>query len=213
MIGAMNKKEIKDILMNMMDMNIFQGELVCLTAEDPQTIGKAYSHWCRNSEYCRLLDTEHSTMNSIKKIKEYFEKNFAKEDLNEFSFLIRTLDNKRLIGFVGLIAINWSQGDCWVGIGLGEPRYWGKGYGTDAMRIALHYAFYELNLHRVSLGVLSYNARAIRSYEKAGFKMEGTERLLLHRDGSRADVFYMGILRDEWEANHSRQLVETTKGT
>ena len=199
MIGVINKKEIMDIMMNMMTKNIFQGEVVHLTSEDPEIIGKAYSHWFRNSEYYRLLDTKHGTMNSVKKIKENIEKNLEKEDLNEFFFLIRTIDNKRLIGFVGLIDINWSQGDCWVGIGLGEREDWGKGYGTDAMRIALRYAFCELNLHRVSLGVFAYNPRAISSYEKVGFKHEGTERSVLNRDGSRADIFCMGILRDEWQ--------------
>ena len=131
-------------------------------------------------------------------------KKWREEDLeesrgNEFSFYIRTLDGDRLIGFVGLIDIQWNHGDAWMGIGIGERECWGKGYGTDAVRMILQYAFTELNLHRVSLGVFSYNRRAISSYEKAGFTHEGCERQVLHRDGSRADVLYMGILRGEWE--------------
>ncbi len=86
-----------------------------------------------------------------------------------------------------------------MGIGLGERKYWSKGYGTDAMRIILRYAFTELNLHRVSLDTFEYNPRAIRSYEKAGFKIEGRVRQLLNREGRRWDVIYMGILREEWE--------------
>jgi RimJ/RimL family protein N-acetyltransferase len=67
------------------------------------------------------------------------------------------------------------------------------------MRIILRYAFTELNLHRVSLDTFEYNPRAIRSYEKAGFKIEGRVRQLLNREGRRWDVIYMGILREEWE--------------
>jgi RimJ/RimL family protein N-acetyltransferase len=62
------------------------------------------------------------------------------------------------------------------------------------------YAFEELNLHRLSLGVFAYNPRARRAYEKAGFVVEGRERGAILRDGQRADVIIMGILREEWRA-------------
>jgi RimJ/RimL family protein N-acetyltransferase len=113
--------------------------------------------------------------------------------------MIRTNDGNRLIGFVGLFEIQWHHGDCWVGIGIGEKEDWGRGYGTEAMCLILRFAFEELNLHRVTLGVFGYNPRAIRSYEKAGYQLEGTERQVLHRDGQRADMYIMGILREEWE--------------
>ncbi|MGQ0601025.1 MAG: GNAT family N-acetyltransferase, partial [Anaerolineales bacterium] len=61
------------------------------------------------------------------------------------------------------------------------------------------YGFTELNLHRVSLGVFSYNGRAVRSYEKAGFRIEGRSRQAVSRDGQRFDDVWMGILREEWE--------------
>jgi RimJ/RimL family protein N-acetyltransferase len=85
-----------------------------------------------------------------------------------------------------------------VGIGLGEREFWGKGYGTDAMRIILRYAFTELNLHRVTLNVFEYNPRGVRSYEKAGFVLEGRQRGVLLREGRRWDEIYMGILREDW---------------
>ncbi|MCK4899416.1 MAG: GNAT family N-acetyltransferase, partial [Anaerolineales bacterium] len=75
---------------------------------------------------------------------------------------------------------------------------WGKGFGTDAVSVILRYAFHELNLHRVSLGVFEYNRRARRSYEKVGFSVEGRIRGDMLRQGRRWDVFIMGILREEW---------------
>ena len=84
-------------------------------------------------------------------------------------------------------------------IGLGEQEYWGKGYGTEAMKLALHYAFSELNLRRVSLGVFAYNQRAVHSYEKTGFRLEGRMRGMLMRQGKRWDILFMGILREEWQ--------------
>ena len=67
------------------------------------------------------------------------------------------------------------------------------------MGVLLRYAFAELNLRRVSLSVFEYNPRAMRSYEKAGFVVEGRRRQALNRDGRRWDVIHMGILREEWE--------------
>jgi RimJ/RimL family protein N-acetyltransferase len=98
--------------------------------------------------------------------------------------------------------VNWGGRDAFVGIAIGERDYWGKGYGTDAMRTILHYGFTEINLRRVTLTVFEYNPRAIRSYEKAGFRHEGRLRQFLNREGRRWDMLYMGILREEWMTNN-----------
>jgi RimJ/RimL family protein N-acetyltransferase len=66
------------------------------------------------------------------------------------------------------------------------------------MKLVLRYAFLELNLRRVTLNVFEYNERAIRSYEKAGFRLEGSQRQAIQREGRRWDMVYMGILREEW---------------
>ena len=60
--------------------------------------------------------------------------------------------------------------------------------------------FIELNLRRISLGLHAYNERALKSYEKVGFKMEGRMRGEGWRDGVRYDSLWMGILREEWLA-------------
>ena len=83
---------------------------------------------------------------------------------------------------------------------IGDRAAWGKGYGTDAMTGLLRYLFHARNLHRVSLSVLAWNARAIRSYEKVGFSVEGTLRDDLYFDGHYHDQIVMGILRHEFDA-------------
>ena len=88
--------------------------------------------------------------------------------------------------------------DAFVGLGIGETEYWSKGYGTDVMNVLLRFAFTEINLKRVTLTVFEYNPRAVRSYEKAGFRHEGRLRDLLYREGRRWDNLFMGILREEW---------------
>jgi len=184
-----------------MNNELLIGKLVQLAAEHPQIIAETFSRWGRDSEYSRLLDNDPARMSSIMRNKDWLDRVLEKETIDEAYFLVRSLADDTLIGFVGLFAIQWSHGDAWVGIGIGDRQYWGKGFGTDAMRVILRYAFTELNLHRVTLGVFAYNTRAVRSYEKAGFTVEGRLRECIHRENRRWDEIIMGILREDWMKN------------
>lgn len=178
--------------------DLFRGELVRLTNEEPEVAAKSEIRWQRDSEFMRLVDSDPMRFTSEKKIKEWFEKRNEKGPQPErFPFSVRTLAEDKLIGFFGLY-VDLIHAEAWVGIGIGERDFWSKGYGTDMMNVCLRYAFLELGLERVSLGVFEYNPRAVRSYEKAGFQLEGRTRLDTLRDGKRYDSLWMGILREEW---------------
>ncbi len=184
-----------------MSKDMLRGELVRLTAENPEVMAERFVHWNQDSEYLRLLDTDPPRLPSAKKWREWLEKDLDAETSPETLFGIRTLDGDELIGFMGIFDLFQNQGDALVAIAVGERERWGKGFGTDAMRIMLRYAFNELNLRRMGLMVFEYNPRAIRSYQKAGFTIEGCTRESLLRDGKRWGFVYMGILREEWLAN------------
>lgn len=179
--------------------DIYRGSLVRLSDDSPEILAKAYAKWDRDTEQHRLADSDPAQLWSEKKIKEFVEKR-AENTSRSFRFAVHTLADDKLIGGVGLWVNFWSHGDTWLGISIGEREYWGKGYGSDAVRLALQYAFVELNLRRVSLGLHAYNERALKAYEKAGFKMEGRTRGESIRDGVRVDTLWMGILREEWFA-------------
>lgn len=180
--------------------NLFTGKLVRLVAADPDRLAEHFSRWSRDSEFFRLMGDDPSRPFSKRNNKEFFEKILEKNGQETFAFLIETVETGQVIGDLSIQSeISWTHGDAIVGIGLGEREFWGKGYGTEAMRLLLNYAFNELNLHRMSLDVFEYNPRAIRSYEKAGFVMEGRERQSLRREGQRWDIVHTGILRSEWE--------------
>ena len=89
-----------------------------------------------------------------------------------------------------------------VGILIGQKEYWERGYGTDAMLAFLDYLFNELGLHRVYLRLQSYNARALKSYQKCGFTQEGILRHNTFTRGEYHDDLVMGILRDEFNQRH-----------
>jgi RimJ/RimL family protein N-acetyltransferase len=178
---------------------LFRGELVRLCSEDPLVMAEAFARWNQNTEYFRLLDSDPARLWSAKKIREWFQKDLDSPLPAHLDFAIRTLLEDKLIGFIGFDGISWTNRDAYVAIGIGEPDFWSRGYGSDAMRLMLRYGFCELNLHRVSLTVFEQNPRGIRSYEKCGFKHEGRIRDFLLRDGQRSDMLHMGILRMDWE--------------
>lgn len=178
--------------------DIYRGTLVRLSAVSPQDMAKAYASWGRDSEMRRLADSDPAGLWSEKKLKEFFEKDLEKDPPPAYRFSVRTLADDRLIGSTGLVP-NLIHGDAWFYIVLGDREYWSKGYGTDSAQVVLRYGFVELNLRRISLGLHSYNERARRSYEKAGFRMEGRMRGEGLRDGVRFDGLYMGVLREEWK--------------
>lgn len=178
--------------------DLFRGELVRLAAEEPEARAKMEARWQRDSEFVRLADADPVVMLSEKKLKELFEKQVEKGfDVRRYSFSVRTLVEDKFIGFLGLW-VDPVHSHAWVGIGIGEREHWGKGCGTDAMKLCLRYAFTELNVHRVSLGLHDYNPRALRSYQKAGFRLEGRSRGDVMREGKRRDSLWMGVLREEW---------------
>lgn len=192
--------EGKRTFMNITD-NLFAGKLVRLAApktEDHEIMAK----WTTNPEFSRMLDNDPAMPHNADYWAEGDKKD--KERPNNFSFRIRTLEDDKLIGFIDLWT-SWSNQGAWVGIGIGEPEYWGRGYGSDALRVGVNYAFRELGLYKVTLGVFSYNPRAVKAYEKVGFVHEGQARAMLYRDGQRHDFLYMGILRPEWEARINEQ--------
>ncbi len=130
----------------------------------------------------------------------WFEGRLDRQDDYLLGIEVAEGDGWRLIGNVGLHKVDWKNRHAVLGIALGEKAYWGQGYGTDAVRTMLRFAFAELNLHRVELEVFDYNPRAEACYVKAGFRREGTRRQALYRDGRYHDEHLMSILKDEFMA-------------
>ena len=106
----------------------------------------------------------------------------------------------RLIGDIGFFNIEWTNRCAEFGIAIADKSVWNKGYGTESVQLLLRHGFETLNLHRIYLRVYSTNPRARRSYEKAGFVLEGTMREAVYRSGRYADIHIMSLLRPEWDA-------------
>jgi RimJ/RimL family protein N-acetyltransferase len=182
--------------------NLFTGNRLRLAPAQPEDIA-IIAQWSLDSEFARQSDTDFARPLSAQETTD--REAMFRSGSNCVSFRLRTLANDRLIGYISLHSIEWNNQTAILSIGIGEAEYRDKGYGSEALQLILHYAFNELNLHRVGLDVISTNARGIRAYEKVGFQHEGVLRQSVYRDGVRVDQLVMGILRPEWQALHNPQ--------
>jgi RimJ/RimL family protein N-acetyltransferase len=123
-------------------------------------------------------------------------------DPTELRFTIETREGAP-IGEVGLLGIH-PHGRAELSILVGEKACWSRGYGADAIRCLLDFAFRELGLRRVTLIADADNARGIRCYENCGFRHEGVLRAHRLRYGKPLDMVAMGVLREELAVGHER---------
>ena len=181
----------------MIALNLLRGDKVRLTAVTPGDMA-AVAQWWSDPDFLRLYNTAPAAPRNEDQISRRFDLSQTSPDT--FLFAIRLLDTDAIIGLLEFDGVDWSNRTTFVSIGIGEARFRGQGYGRDAMRTALRFAFHELNLHRVCLTVFGYNEPAIALYEGLGFVREGAYREHIERDGRRYDMLLYGLLRPEWES-------------
>ncbi len=122
----------------------------------------------------------------------------AQAENDEPMFTIHHLLDDKPIGNCGLHNINRVSDHAEMGIVLGEKDYWNRGLGTEAVRLITDYGFAAMSLHAISLWVKSFNQRAIRAYEKVGYRDSGRVRDFYKVDGEYHDQVLMDVLREEF---------------
>ncbi len=177
---------------------LFQGQLVRLCSPRPDD-AELLSRWSEDGEYRRLADTDAPRPMPV----EYFRERDESVDVDPHNveFRVRTVADDRLVGFVAVSGIEWANRHGWLAVGIGDPNDRRRGYGTEAVALALRYAFHELGLHRVSLDVIATNLPALRLYRGVGFVEEGRLRERVLREGQEVDLILMGLLSRDWSAS------------
>lgn len=151
-----------------------------------------------DNETINRLTGTHATF-TREQIENYIANQIKADDDERASFIIEATAEKRAVGEVVINDIDPDNRSGNIRIALFDEADFGKGYGTQAMRLMVDYGFRELKLHRITLGVYAFNPRAIRVYEKIGFVKEGVLRDSLYWDGEYIDEITMSILEHEWQ--------------
>lgn len=182
---------------------LFTAQHIYLAAIDHIKDPEVETRWTHDAEYMRMLYPEPMRPLSQAQLKKKYEAIEKEGDQhNLFYFTIHDRQDERLLGFIRLFWVDWTNGNGNVQLGIGEPGDRRRGYGSEALHMLMTYAFSELNLHRLSATIAEYNQAGLNLFLKAGFCEEVRRRQAQNRDGRRWDVLHMGLLRDEWEIRY-----------
>jgi RimJ/RimL family protein N-acetyltransferase len=183
---------------------LFEGQDIRLGPIDYEKDPEVESKWTHNAEFMRLYEFEPARPMSVAVVKKEYEKleKRVEEQKRLYPFMIRAKTDDRLIGKAMIQNIEWTNGNCGVRLGIGSVDDRRKGYGTQALKMLLRFAFAELNLFRATAYIAEYNEGAIALVKKFAFTEEVRRRQSLERDGRRWDMLVFGLLKDEW-LNHA----------
>jgi RimJ/RimL family protein N-acetyltransferase len=156
----------------------------------------AFVRWFADPEVTRYLQRRHPP--SPRQEGAWLESMADSEQDIVWAVVLR--DGGDLIGVLGLHRIDWQQRHLWIEISLGEPATWGKGYGTEAVRIATAYAFRELGCEKVLASVYSGNDASLRMLDRLGYRQSGLLRRQTFFGGEWHDEWLGEILREDWKA-------------
>jgi len=157
---------------------------------------ETYTRWLNDLEITENL-TLAAAVIPLEGEKELLQK-LAAGSTTQQDYAIINAENDTLIGNAGLININHLHKTAEAGIFIGDKSCWGKGFGTEALSLLIDYAYTVLNLHNIFLKTYAFNKRAIRCYEKIGFKKIGEIREAHVYGGKAHNIVLMDILPSDF---------------
>jgi len=141
----------------------------------------------RGDSFYKLRAREDSIRDSIKQ----------REDDKQYSFGIFKKDTDELVGNIALSEIlRDSLQSCYIGYYL-DIQHNGKGYMTEAVKLAVRFAFEDINLHRIEAGVMPHNIGSISVLEKASFHKEGIAQKNVKINGKWEDHQVLAIVNEK----------------
>jgi len=177
-----------------------EGSKVLLRPLEKKDINMKYLSWINDAEVTRCTEIGNfpTTLMGLRTFYSGVSK--SKNDV-----MLAIVDKKKdlHIGNIKLGGISWIHRFADLGIIIGEKKYWGRGYGSEACRLLLKYAFECLNLNKVTLGVYGTHEAAIEAYKKAGFKTEGRLTGMMRLKNKYVDKVIMGISQKEYLSGRS----------
>ena len=177
---------------------MLSGERVVLRAIQREDLPRLWE-LAEDLESKYLSDNRPPKPESLAQMQARFDAGLTEKNPDWFYFAVEA--DGVVIGTAGIQDIDHYRRLCGIGIGLGRD-YWGQGYGQDAVRTLVDYAFRHLNMNKVGLEVLAGDPRAVGAYTKAGFIEEGRLRQQAWVNGKYEDVAMMAILRTGWEQTY-----------
>jgi RimJ/RimL family protein N-acetyltransferase len=169
------------------------GESVILRALDTEDLDRCF-RWWNDPQIVRTLKSRYPT--PFFKEAEWLE-GAVRSTPEERHFAIERRDSREHIGNASIHQIDWVSRRAKFNLFIGEPSAWNKGFGGDAIRALVRFAFDEMNLTKLRIDVFEYNERGRHLLETNGFVQEGKLAREFYREGSYHDVVIYSIFRDD----------------
>lgn len=179
---------------------LLEAQDILLGPIDHETHADIESRWTYDADFMRSMELTPTQPQSPASVRLQYtaieEQMNVQKDL--YYFTIRTREEDRFIGKAMLEWIDWTNGNGYLRLGIAEPGYRGRGYGSQTLNLLLSFAFEELGMYRVTAVVPAYNREAIHLFRKFGFMEEVRRRKALYRDDQFWDIISFGLLHAEW---------------
>lgn len=154
-----------------------------------QDANRDYCDWLNDPQVNRYLESRYQRW-TVKKIKQYI-KDVNSNNFNLFLAIIRK-DCGRHIGNIKLGPVDLRHKHCDIGIIIGDKPSWGKGFATEAIKLARNYAFKTLKLQKLTAGVYGQNIGSLKVFKKSGFSVEGVQKKQYFCEGRYVDGILLG---------------------
>ena len=152
-----------------------------------------YVEWLNNYEIAKGVNHVTQVL-SIDREKAWLEKATSEK----YIFAIVNKETDTLMGNISLMKIHEINRTAELGIFIGDEENLSRGYGSEAIMLLLDYAFNYVNLNNIMLRVFDFNKRAIKAYEKCGFKTFGVWKKSHYFNGEYSDEIYMNVLKEDF---------------
>lgn len=121
-----------------------------------------------------------------------------------YRWAVTLRESGELIGVIDLLAFDEERSSCSFAYMLGKD-FWGRGYGTEALRAAIHFGFSKLELERIEADHMAENGGSGAVMRKAGMTYLGTTAGKYEKDGILHDAPRYGISREEWRKSYGSE--------
>lgn len=177
---------------------ILETERLILSSVTLADCSENYLSWLNDTDVNMYLESgfyQHNMQGLVDFVNGYQSNNKA------VFLVIRLKENDKHIGNIKIDKINYIHRNCEYGIMMGDKTEWGKGYAKEASIAIINYAFEELGLNKVNLGVIDSNDVAVKLYEKIGFVVEGVLKQNFYERTSSTlkNEIRMAVFNNTWQ--------------
>ena len=127
---------------------------------------------------------------SFENQKRWYEKTF--NDDSKKKFIIETKD-KKIIGMIGIMNIDFKNRHCECGITIGDKEYWGEGFAVDSLNIIIKFLLEEWNMNRIYTRIYEYNEKSLNLFKSLGFVFDGKLKDFIFTDNKFYDMFILSL--------------------